>query len=162
MECTSTKTCAPIRALIAAYVACAWRRSDAGDEAEATLSKALKQDWNEELVALYGRLRDGLAPIDDAQPPKAGSRRVPTTPLCCSRWDALRLANRDWRKAREYFEASLKRDAAQRSTANWDGLCLAMGERPRASELLAQSMTSAARCRVAAAAGSARTLSSGA
>ena len=124
--------------MIAAYVQ-ALLKAKAGDEAEATLSKALKQEWNDDLVALYGRLpMDGL--IDDELPPKVGSRRVPTTPRCCWRWDVSQLASRDWVSAREYFEASLKQRRSAEAYAELGRLCLAMGERPRAAELLAQSI----------------------
>ena len=112
----------------------------AGGEAESTLSKALKQEWNDELVALYGRLRVERRRSAACTPPRVGSKRAPTTPRCCSRWVALRLANRDWAKAREYFEASLKQRRSAEVYGELGRLCLAMGERPRAAELLAQSL----------------------
>ena len=67
-------------------------------------------------------------------------------------------ASRDWVNAREYFEASLKQRRSAEMYAELGRLCLAMGERPRAAELLAQSLElSGAAAGIAVAASRART-----
>jgi HemY protein len=52
----------------------------------------------------------------------------------------ISLAGRNWTKAREYFEASLKQRRSAEVYGELGRLCLAMGERPRATELLAQAL----------------------
>lgn len=124
--------------LIAAY-ALALESVDAGDEAEALLSKVLKQDWNDELVALYGRLRIERA---DRQLATAEGwlKARPNDPTLLLALGRIALANRDWAKAREYFEASLKQRRGAEVYGELGRLCLAIGERARAAELLAQSL----------------------
>ncbi len=124
--------------LIAAYVR-ALEKANAGDDAEATLSRALKQDWNDELVALYGRLRIERA---DRQLGTAEGwlKTRPNDATLLLALGRIALANRDWAKAREYFEASLKQRRSAEVYGELGRLCLAIGERPRAAELLAQSL----------------------
>ncbi|HTK99302.1 MAG TPA: heme biosynthesis HemY N-terminal domain-containing protein [Pseudomonadales bacterium] len=125
-------------AVIAAYVR-ALEKASAGEEAEATLSKSLKQDWNDELVALYGRLR-----VDGADRRRATAESwLETRPNDATLLLALgriALEGHDWSSAREYFEASLKQRRSAEIYGELGRLCLAMGERTRAAELLAQSL----------------------
>jgi len=110
------------------------------DEAEATLAKALRQDWNEALVALYGRVRVERTErqIGAAE---AWLKARPNDPALLLALGRIMLANRDWAKAREYLEASLKHRRDAETYAELGRLCLAMGERPRAAELLSQAVT---------------------
>jgi len=124
--------------VIAAYVR-ALLKVKAGDEAEATLSKALKQEWNDDLVALYGRL-----PMEGADRWRATAegwlKTRPNDATLLLTLGRVAAASRDWANAREYFEASLKQRRSAEVYGELGRLCLAMGERPRAAELLAQSI----------------------
>ena len=92
--------------LIAAYVH-ALANAGAVDEAESTLSKVLKQDWNEGLVALYGRLRTDPAERQFATA-QGWLKQHPNDATLLLALGRIATANRDSAKAREYFEASLK------------------------------------------------------
>ena len=124
--------------VIAAYVQ-ALLKVKAGDEAEATLSKTLKQEWNDDLVALYGRI-----PMDGVDRRRATAeswlKTRPNDATLLLTLGRIAAASRDWVNAREYFEASLKQRRSAEVYAELGRLCLAMGERPRAAELLAQSI----------------------
>jgi HemY protein len=124
--------------VVAAYVR-ALLKGNAADEAEATLSKALKQEWNDDLVALYGRL-----PRDAADRRRATAegwlKTRPNDATLLLALGRIAAASGDWANAREYFEASLKQQRSAEVYGELGRLCLAMGERPRAAELLAQSV----------------------
>lgn len=124
--------------LIAAY-AQALVRAGAVDEAESLLSRVLKQDWNEGLVALYGRLR-----VDPAERQFATAqgwlKQHPNDPTLLLAVGRIALANRDNAKAREYFEASLEAQPTAEVSAELGRLYLATGDGARASELLAQAL----------------------
>jgi HemY protein len=123
---------------MAAYVT-ALEKVGAGGDAEVTLSKALKQEWNDELVALYGRL--ALNGVDQRRAIAEGWLKTrPNDATLLLALGRIALANRDWASAREYFEASLKQRRSPEVYGELGRLCLAMGERPRAAELLAQSI----------------------
>lgn len=124
--------------LIAAY-AHALEKANADDDAEAVVSKALKQNWNEELVALYGRLRIEGSDRQLATA-EAWLKSNPNDATLLLALGRIALANRNWAKAREYFEASLKQRRGAEVYGELGRLCLAIGERPRAAELLAQSL----------------------
>ena len=123
--------------LIGAY-ARALSNVGANAEAEATLAKALSREWNEELVALYGRI------VDRAERQLATAegwlKSRPNDAALLLALGRLAAANRDWGKAREYFEASLKERRSAEVYGELGRLCLALGERPRGAELLAQGL----------------------
>ncbi len=124
--------------VVAAY-AIALEKVGAGGEAEVTLSKALKQEWNDELVALYGRL--AMNGVDQRRAIAEGWLKArPNDATLLLALGRIAQANRDWASAREYFEASLKQRRGAEVYGELGRLCLAMGERPRAAELLAQSI----------------------
>jgi HemY protein len=111
----------------------------ANSEAEAVLSKALKQNWNDDLVALYGRVR--AEPADRQIATAEGwLKSRPNDATLLLALGRISLAGRNWTKAREYFEASLKQRRSAEVYGELGRLCLAMGERPRATELLAQAL----------------------
>ncbi len=125
--------------LIAAYVQ-ALTRAGAADEGESTLSKALKQDWNEGLVALYGRLHVG-APARQLATAQGWLKPHPNDPALLLALGRIALANDDSAKAREYLEASLAARPSAEVSAELGRLYLATGERARAGELLGQALT---------------------
>jgi HemY protein len=112
---------------------------DANAAAESTLSKALKQDWHDNLVALYGRVR--LEPADRQIATAEGWLKArPNDPTLLLALGRIALSMRDWTKAREYLEASLKQRRSAEVYGELGRLCLAVGERARATELLAQAV----------------------
>ena len=122
---------------VAAY-ARALANAGATADAEATLAKAIARDWSADLVALYGRI------VDRAERQLATAegwlKARPNDAVLLLALGRLAAANRDWNKAREYFEASLKQQRSVEVYGELGRLCLALGERPRASELLAQGL----------------------
>ena len=124
--------------LIAAYVR-ALMNTGAGDAAEPTLNKALRQDWNEDLTALYGRVRT-TAPDRQLATAETWLKQHPNEATLLLALGRIALASNDSPKAREYFEASLKQQATAEICGELGRLCLALGERPRAAELLAQAV----------------------
>ncbi len=125
--------------LIGAYVQ-ALANAGAVEEAESTLSKALKQDWNEGLVALYGRLHTQPAERQFATA-QGWLKQHPNDATLLLALGRIALANRDNGKAREYFESSLGARPTAEVCAALGRLYLATGERERAGELLAQALT---------------------
>ncbi len=81
-------------------------RSGEGVKAEATLREALKSDWDEELIALYGlaigdQPKRQLARVEDwlAEHGESAALLLTAGRLC--------QANKLWGKARAYFESSI-------------------------------------------------------
>jgi len=108
-------------------------------EAESVLSKALKQSWNDDLVSLYGRVR--VEPADRQIATAEGwLKSRPNDATLLLALGRISLAGRNWAKAREYLEASLKQRRSADVYGELGRLCLAMGERSRATELLAQAL----------------------
>ena len=110
----------------------------ANAEAEAALAKALSREWNAELVALYGRIVD--RPDRQLATAEGWLKSRPNDAALLLTLGRLAAANRDWSKAREYFEASLKQQRSVEVYGELGRLCLALGERPRGAELLAQGL----------------------
>ncbi len=111
----------------------------ANDEAESMLSKALKQNWNDDLVSLYGRVRVDRSSRQIANA-ESWLRDHPNNAALLLALGRISLTNSDWAKAREYFEESLKSKRSADAYGELGRLCLAVGERTRASELLAQAI----------------------
>jgi HemY protein len=111
----------------------------ANNEAESVLSKALKQNWNDDLVTLYGRVRG--EPADrQAATAEGWLKSRPNDATLLLALGRISLAGHNWAKAREYLEASLKQGRSADVYGELGRLCLAMGERSRATELLAQAL----------------------
>ena len=81
-----------------------------------------------------------MAPIGRRATAEGWLKTRPNDPTLLLALGRIALANRDWASAREYFEASLKQRRSAEVYGELGRLCLAMGERPRAAELLAQSI----------------------
>jgi HemY protein len=121
--------------LIAAY-AQALMKAGAADAAESTLNKALRQDWNEGLIALYGRVHTA-APERQLSTAETWLKQHPNDATLLLALGRMALAGNNSAKAREYFEESLKQRATAEIYGELGRLCLALGEWPRAAELLA-------------------------
>lgn len=126
-------------AALAAAFARALADSGQGVEAEALLRDVLDQTWSPELVSLYGKLVN-------ADPPSqllAAERWLKERPNDADLLLALgriSLMNRQWAKAREYLEASLRLRRSAEAQAELGRLCTALGDSERGGELLARAL----------------------
>mgnify|MGYP006116125067 CR=1 FL=1 len=112
--------------LVKAY-ATALLNAGSDDKAEAALHSALRKNWDEELIRLYG-----LVPSSNPQKQlivcEAWLReRNNSAPLLLT-LGRLSLANELWGKAREYFEASLSFNATADAYAELGRLAAHLGE----------------------------------
>jgi HemY protein len=112
--------------LVKAY-ATALLNAGSDDKAEAALHSALRKNWDEELIRLYG-----LLPSSNPQKQlivcEAWLReRNNSAPLLLT-LGRLSLANELWGKAREYFEASLSFNATADAYAELGRLAAHLGE----------------------------------
>ncbi len=111
----------------------------ANDDAESLLSKTLERVWNDELVSLYGCIRVDRSHRQISRV-EGWLKDHPNDATLLLALGRVSLTNRDWAKAREYFEESLKCRRGEEVYGELGRLCLAMGDRTRATELLAQSI----------------------
>ncbi len=121
--------------------ACARALAAAGadEEAESVLNKALKHAWDDDLVAFYGCLH--MDPSERQLATAEGWLKTrPSDATLLLALGRIALRRRDWAKAREYLEASLKQNGSSEIYGELGRLCLAMGESARAAELLAQAI----------------------
>ena len=104
--------------------------SDAGQEAEKLLRTALKRQWDENLVRLYGVVcgDDLHRQLTVAE---TWLREHPEDPALLLTLGRLSLRNRLWGKARDYLEASVERDARPDSCAELGRLYEHLGEHAR-------------------------------
>jgi HemY protein len=113
-------------------------RADAG-AAEANLRKALNENWHEQLVARYGRLRS--TQVDRQLNAAEGwLKGHPNDPVLLLSLGRLALMNSDRTKAREYFEASLQLQRSAAVYAELGRLSVATGDSVRGAELLSQAV----------------------
>lgn len=107
-------------------------------EAENLLRESLEQEWSAELVRLYGSLTGA-----DAQRrmvvAEGWLKQRPNDPDLLLALGRISLLARQWAKAREYLEASLRLRRSAEAQAELGRLCLALGETDRGAELLIQS-----------------------
>ena len=124
--------------LVAAY-ADALARVGATAEAETVLSTVISRAWNPDLVTQYGRL-PGIAGDQRRRTAEAWLKTRPNDPTLLLALGRIALAEQQLPVAREYLEASLKQQRSADVYGELGRLCLALGERTRATELLAQSL----------------------
>ncbi|MCZ6617451.1 MAG: heme biosynthesis protein HemY [Gammaproteobacteria bacterium] len=107
--------------------------------AEAVVRTALEQTWDDELVELYGR----IVSSDVARQLVVAERWLKERPndagllLCLGR---ICLMNRQWAKAREYLEVSLRLLRTPEVYGELGRLCTALGDVSRGSEYLSQAL----------------------
>ena len=108
-------------------------------EAEQVLRQQLKREWNEPLVALYGKVAGGdparqLAHAEQWLQEHSTSAALQ---LCLGR---LAVRNELWGKARDYFEASLALAEDPQTCAELGQLLARLGQHERSSQYYAQGL----------------------
>jgi HemY protein len=112
------------------------------DKAEAALHSALRKNWDDELIRLYG-LVPGSNPQKQLIVCEAWLReRNNSAPLLLT-LGRLSLANELWGKARDYFEASLSFNATTEVYAELARLTAHLGEADRSVSYLQQGLLNA-------------------
>ena len=105
-------------------------------EAQATLEKALNDgDWSEALVAQYGRL-DAENPATQLAALEKWLLLRPTNAALLLAAGRASLRNKLWGKARDYFEASVNRQATAETCAELVRLYTRLGETAKADQYL--------------------------
>ena len=115
--------------------ACALVQSEQADAAESVVRGALKSDWHEDLVTLYGTVpaSDHAAQLVTAE---RWLRKHPNDAALLLTLGRLAMRSQAWPKAREYFETSLRLRKSPEIYGELGRLCLAMGDVQRGSEYL--------------------------
>lgn len=130
-----------LRREAALVVAFATAMAAAGENghAEAVLRAALSHTWNPELVRLYGTLVTA-EPGAQLVVAEGWLKERPNDPDLLLALGRISLMNRQWAKAREYLEASLRLRRTAEAQGELGRLCTALGESERGGELLAQAL----------------------
>jgi HemY protein len=100
---------------------------DAGEEALETIEKALGKHWDDGLVALYARI-EAPSPLEQLATAEKWLAMRPTNPVLLLALGRISLRNRLWGKARDYFEASIGREARAETCAELVRLYTRLGE----------------------------------
>ncbi len=122
---------------LVARVARSLEAADRAGDAEPILRRAVEQDFDPELLAIYGALAGD--PGRQLVVAEGWLKERPNDPDLLLALGRISLMNRQWAKAREYFEASLRLRRSAAAQGELGRLCVAMGELERGGELLAQS-----------------------
>jgi len=122
--------------LVAAY-ASALVAGGAVEEAEVLVRGVLQQDWNDDLVALYGRIV-GSNPERQMLAAESWLKERPNDPILLLALGRISLMNGEWAKAREYFETSLRLQRSPEVYGELGRLCVALGDSERGGEYLVQ------------------------
>ncbi|MCY1275953.1 Protein HemY [compost metagenome] len=109
-------------------------RLGAPEEAEEVLRTALKQEYDAELVHLYGLAR-GRDPARQLQTAESWLKSRPDDAQLLLTLGRLCLNNKLWGKAREYLEASLRSQRSAETCAELARLLAHMGEVERSNQL---------------------------
>lgn len=110
----------------------------AQEEAEDVLRKALKQQYDDGLVELYGLVR-GRDPARQLQTAEGLLKTHPQDPLLLRCLGRLCLQNSLWGKAREYFEISLQFSRDVQTCAELARLLAHLGEVEQSNRLFQES-----------------------
>jgi len=123
--------------VVAAYTEELVRAGDQ-DEAEAMLRTALKQSWNDDLVAQYGQVvgADAKSQLVAAE---SWLKERPNDPGLLLALGRICLMNQQWAKAREYLETSLRLLRSAEVYGELGRLCVALGDSERGAEYLTRS-----------------------
>ncbi|MDH3643227.1 MAG: heme biosynthesis protein HemY [Gammaproteobacteria bacterium] len=110
-----------------------------GPQAEPVVRSALAQDWQVELVGLYGEIIS-----DDVERQlvvaEGWLKARPNDAALLLTLGRICLMNHLWAKAREYLEASLRMRRAPEVYGELGRLCSALGDAERGNEYLGQSL----------------------
>jgi HemY protein len=109
------------------------------DAAAQIVAQQLANTWDDELLDQYGRM---LVTDIGTQMVNAEKwlKERPNNPVLLLALGRIALKQKQWSKAREYFEASLRLKRRGDAAAELGRLCIALGETDRGSGYLAQSL----------------------
>jgi HemY protein len=114
-------------------------KSGAAAQAEAVVRTALGQQWQSDLIRLYGEVVS-----DDVEHQlvvaEAWLKQRPSDAVLLLTLGRICLMNHLWAKAREYLEASLRMRRTPEVYGELGRLCSALGDAERGSEYLGQSL----------------------
>ncbi|WP_417531560.1 heme biosynthesis HemY N-terminal domain-containing protein [Marinobacter lipolyticus] len=115
--------------------------ADLGDEAqsETLLRKVLRNQWSDELINLYGRVK-GKKPDEQLLIAEQWLKDRPNNAELLLALGRLSLRNELWGKAREYFETSLHLRRSRETLAELSRLNAHMGEEDTSVKLLMQGL----------------------
>ncbi|SDI25351.1 heme biosynthesis HemY N-terminal domain-containing protein [Pseudomonas panipatensis] len=115
-------------------------RLGAPQEAEQVLRQALRDDYDERLVLLYGQAR-GSDPARQLQTAEGWLKKRPDDAGLLLTLGRLCLADKLWGKAREYLEASLGRQRSAETCAELARLLAHLGEVERSNKLFQEGLS---------------------
>ncbi len=110
-----------------------------GDEAERALRAALQAAWDPDLLRCYATLTGGHAERRLAAA-EGWLKQHPNDAELLLALGRISLMNRQWSKAREYLEASLRLAHSAEAQGELGRLCVSLGETERGAELLTQAL----------------------
>ena len=112
-----------------------------GDEAQAEtlIRKILQNNWSDELVNLYGRIK-GKEPEEQLLLAEQWLKDRPNNPELLLALGRLSLRNELWGKAREYFHTSLKLRRSRETLAELSRLNASMGHEESSLKLMMQGL----------------------
>jgi HemY protein len=121
--------------IVTAYTS-ALQESGAAEEAEVALRSALQQNWDDQLIELFGQVT-GADPERQLVVGESWLKERPNDPVLLLALGRICLMNSEWAKAREYLEASLRLQRTAEVYGELGRLCVALGESERGAEYLA-------------------------
>ncbi|WP_027857484.1 heme biosynthesis HemY N-terminal domain-containing protein [Marinobacterium jannaschii] len=110
------------------------------NQAEQTLRELIKQQWNDSLVNLYGRIasEDPAKQLDQA---RSWAKKNPDSADLMLTLGRLSLRNQHWGQAVKYFEESFQIEPRAENLAELTRLLRHMGEERRVEQLLQSNLT---------------------
>ncbi|MEQ8860633.1 MAG: heme biosynthesis HemY N-terminal domain-containing protein [Pseudomonadales bacterium] len=124
---------------LAAHGAGALAAGGAADAAEALLREALEHTWDADLVRAYGALTTA-DPGRQLVVAEGWLKSRPNDSELLLALGRIALMNRQWARAREYLEASLRSRRSAEAQGELGRLCVALGESERGAELLLEAL----------------------
>ncbi len=120
---------------VVAIYAAALAGNDGADQAEEIVRTALKNDWSEDLVVLYGQIA-ASKPNEQLVTAEQWLRKHPNDASLLLTLGRLSMWSESWAKAREYFETSLRLKKSPDVYGELGRLCISMGEVERGGEYM--------------------------
>lgn len=109
-------------------------------QVETLIRKALKDNWNEQLVRLYGLIEGGDAKKRLLMA-ESWLRERPNDPVLMLTLGRLSMKNQLWGKARDYFESSLSFKAQPEAYAELAQLMAQLGEHEKSAHYYQRGLT---------------------
>lgn len=123
--------------VIAAYVTQLLRFAQCGGEAEELVRKALKNEWNAELVSLYGSIKSAT-PAKQLAVAETWLKRYGQRPALLFLLGKLSMRCQLWGKARDYYEQGLAQETNSEASLEYGQLLEKLGESKTAVDVYRQ------------------------